>query len=212
MLVIVDYGMGNLRSVLSKLQRLKVEAIVSADPTDVAVASHLVLPGVGAFDAGMRNLAERGLDEVLQQRVTEAGVPILGICLGFQLLTNHSEEGDVAGLGWIDAATKRFDPDLGIRVPHSGWNDVRFTAAGAGESSPMWDGIPDAERFYFTHSFYVECADASDVTATTHYGVDFVSGVQRNNVYGTQFHPEKSHRQGVQLLQNFTQCAAQPVI
>lgn len=202
MLVVVDYGMGNLRSVLSKLRRLKVEAIVSGDPTDVAAATRLLLPGVGAFGAGMRNLADRGLLDVLNTRVLEDGVPVLGICLGFQLLTQHSEEGDVAGLGWIDGETRRFDSDLGIRVPHAGWNAVEVA-----RDNGLWRDVPDDERFYFTHSYYVTCNRPEDAIGTTHYGTDFVAAVQRDNVYGTQFHPEKSHRQGLQILENFSQCA-----
>ncbi len=204
MVVIVDYGMGNLGSVLGRLGAAGAKAIVSGDPRTIERAARLVLPGVGSFGAGMNCLASRGLVPVLTAKVLEERTPILGICLGMQLFTRRSEEGNASGLGWLAADTRRFrlDPGSRLRVPHVGWNDI--TAA---RTSSLLSGIDDGCRFYFTHSYHTCCDDPSDVLATAHYGYDFPAMVQRDNLYGTQFHPEKSHRQGLRLLANFIGCS-----
>lgn len=205
MIVIVDYGMGNLRSIENKLHRLGAKSTISSDPKAVEGAEKLILPGVGSFDAGMRNLEVRGLLPALQQRAVVDGIPLLGICLGMHLMTHKSEEGNAKGLGWIAGETRRFDfsgQPKKLRVPHVGWN----TLTRRGESL-LLQGIPQDASFYFVHSYFVGRVDEADVVATTHYGVDFVSAIQHGNLYGSQFHPEKSHEGGFQLLKNFVESA-----
>lgn len=205
--VIVDYGMGNLRSIQHKLKRAEISAAISSSAREVEAADLLILPGVGHFAQGMRNLKESGLLDVLHRRVVEEKTPVLGICLGMQLFTRHSEEGDVEGLGWINATTRRFRFD-GFspcpRVPHVGWNTVK-----PAQESALFEGVAPGQRFYFVHSYYVCCDDAADVLGTTLYGYEFASCVHRGNIFGTQFHPEKSHREGMRIISNFVgHCAA----
>lgn len=199
MITIVDYHMGNLGSILNMLKKIGQEAQVTADPALIAAADKLVLPGVGAFDAGMENLERSGLIPLLNRRVLEERVPTLGICLGMQLMTRSSEEGARAGLGWVDAEALRFRPtDAKLKVPHMGWNRVM-----PARPSPLTDELPEEPRFYFVHSFYVRCHDEADVLLTTSFGEPFASAFQRGNVWGVQFHPEKSHKFGMALLRNF---------
>ncbi|HYJ78563.1 MAG TPA: imidazole glycerol phosphate synthase subunit HisH [Longimicrobiaceae bacterium] len=206
MIAIVDYGMGNLGSIANMLRKVGSEGVITSDPERIAAAEKLILPGVGHFGAGMRALGERGLIPVLNRKALDERVPVLGICLGMQLLTRHSEEGDAAGLGWIDADTVRFrfaGEQARMRVPHMGWNGVRVE-----RESPLFPGGADEEtRFYFVHSYYVRCHDADAVLAHTSYGHPFVSAVQKGNVMGAQFHPEKSHRYGMSLLRGFAEAA-----
>lgn len=203
MITIIDYGMGNLRSVWMKFERLKLESKVSRDPKDIINASHLILPGVGHFAEGMKNIEEFGLLEILNEAVLQKQIPILGICLGMQLLTKHSEEGNVEGLGWIDGKTKKFnfqsyDPNLKLRIPHVGWNSVEWL-----KKSVLSKDLDTNERFYFTHSYAVEIEVESEAIGTTEHGYPFVSVVEKRNIYGTQFHPEKSHLNGLKLIENF---------
>lgn len=201
MIAIVDYGMGNIGSIANMLRKIGAEAVVSADPEVIGSADRLILPGVGAFRHGMAHLEERGLLPVLNRRVLEDRVPILGICLGMQLFTRRSEEGDAQGLGWLDAETRRFrqaDVPASLRIPHMGWNTVTATRA-----HPVFDDMPAEPRFYFVHSYHVVCADEDLVLGRTVHGHEFTSVVQRDNILGMQFHPEKSHRFGLRLLQNF---------
>jgi glutamine amidotransferase len=201
MIIIVDFGMGNLGSVGNMLTKIGVESQVSSDPTTIACAEKLILPGVGAFDAGIESLERSGLRSVLDDRVLGAGVPTLGICLGMQLMTRGSQEGMRAGLGWIEAEALRFDShDGSLKVPHMGWNMAHPV-----RSAALTESLPEEARFYFVHSFYVRCKDPEDVLLTTTYGGVFHSGFHRNNVWGVQFHPEKSHRFGMQLLGSFAQ-------
>lgn len=201
MIVIVNYGLGNLRSVAMKFSRIKAEAVVSANPGDVLRADKLVLPGVGSFDTGMKNLRDSGLADALNVAVLENKTPILGICLGMQLFTRGSEEGDCPGLGWIDAETRKisaFDGKTRLRVPHVGWNTLTQT-----RPCILFDGIDTLLRYYFVHSYAVYCDDSQQVAAETNYGRTFASVVFRENIFGTQFHPEKSHHHGLSMLENF---------
>jgi glutamine amidotransferase len=201
MIVIVDYDMGNVGSIANMLKKIGVDSVITSDVAQVAAADKLILPGVGAFDTGMTNLERSGLLPVLNEKVAGEGTPVLGICLGMELLTQGSEEGICPGLGWIEGRTVRFRfPDGADRlnVPHMGWNGVR-----PAPQSVLLRDLPADNRFYFVHSFYVACDRDSDVGGWTRYGSDFASVVERGNVMGTQFHPEKSHRFGMALLRNF---------
>lgn len=203
MIVIVDYGMGNLGSILNMLKKIGAEAVISSRIEEIEQASKLILPGVGAFDNGMRNLAERGVQAVLDRKVLGEKTPILGICLGMQLFSRQSEEGRLPGLGWIEAETVRFrfdEVNSHLKIPHMGWNTVRVA-----KESPLFRDTNGEERFYFVHSFHVVCRDRRDILAETPYGFDFTSAVQRGNIMGVQFHPEKSHRFGMKLLKNFAE-------
>jgi len=199
MITIVDYGMGNLGSIRNMLKRIDVASELASRPEQIAAAARLILPGVGAFDAGMQNLENLGLIPVLNERVLKGGIPVLGICLGMQLMTRASAEGVLPGLGWIAAEARRFEPgSQGLKVPHMGWNRVRQLRTAA-----LVEDLPDAPRFYFVHSYYVHCVQPEDALLATTYGSEFHSAFQRGNVWGVQFHPEKSHKYGMRLLQNF---------
>lgn len=200
--VIVDYGMGNLQSVWRKLRRLGVEAKVSADIMEILKADKLILPGVGHFGKAMANLQDRGLLDVLHEAVLVKKKPILGICLGMQLMASRSEEGDCAGLGWLDAQVVRFrvEDTLRYRVPHMGWNTVLPS-----RSNPLMADLDTEAAFYFVHAYHMQCNQEADVLGITHYGYPFVSLVNRDHIFGVQFHPEKSHREGEILLKNFIQ-------
>lgn len=201
MTIVVDYELGNVGSLLNMLKKTGVQAKLSGDPELIRNASRLFLPGVGAFDAGMANLDRLGLRAALDEAVLQRKVPVLGICLGFQLLTKSSEEGVLPGLGWLDAETVALrniagNPDL--RVPHMGWSRV------ASQDASLFGGLEDDGRFYFVHTYGVReetCRDT--ILATSAYGCRFVSAAAKGNIAGTQFHPEKSHRYGLTLLQNF---------
>lgn len=202
MITIVDYGMGNLGSIANTFRRIGVSAKVTSDPAAVLEAKRLVLPGVGSFKRGMNNLQSAGLIPALEEQVLENRVPILGICLGMQLFTDRSEEGDVAGLGWINADTVRFrigSNGSRLKIPHMGWNSVSATG------DPLLAGITDDDRFYFVHSYHVAKIDEGLVTGTTSYGYEFPSVLRQGNIYGIQCHPERSHSSGVRVLKNFMQ-------
>lgn len=207
MIVVVDYGVGNLSSIGNMLKKIGAEAIISSDRNVIASADKLILPGVGAFDNGIQNLKDRNLVDVLNERVLGAKVPILGICLGMQLLTKSSEEGKLPGLGWIEAETKKFSLELvnsSLKIPHMGWNFVEVLR----EDSYLFSDMPEESRFYFVHSYHVVCSNPSDVVALTKHGYQFSSVVQKGNILGVQFHPEKSHKFGMKLLKNFSESVA----
>lgn len=201
MITIVDYDAGNLKSIVNMLRVLGLKSETSGSAAGIASASRLILPGVGHFDFGMGELEKRGLVEALGKRVIEDGVPILGICLGAQLLTRGSEEGNRPGLGWIDASTRRFDKARladHLRIPHMGWADTW-----AERPSPLDSAVAAGTRFYYVHSYHIVCeAPESSILAAAH-GYAFTAGVQRGNILGVQFHPEKSHRFGMQILKAF---------
>lgn len=199
MIVIVDYGVGNVGSVLNMLRKVGARARVSGEAADVQAADKLILPGVGHFGHGMRKLADTSLVPVLEDQALRCRKPMLGICLGMQMMTRGSEESDLPGLGWIDAFTRRFTEVPGLRIPHMGWNRVR-PAPGA----RLFDGAAaEPERFYFVHSYYVETAEPCHAAASCHYGREFVASFEADNLFGVQFHPEKSHVFGMALLRRF---------
>jgi glutamine amidotransferase len=199
-IVIIDYGMGNLRSVQKKFERLHTQVCISSDSRVIAKAGKLVLPGVGHFANGVRNLKEAGIWEVMNHKVRVEKTPILGICLGMQLMARHSEEGDVEGLGWFDAEVVRFkvSDKRKYKVPHMGWNSTEVQ-----KESVIFKNVPIDASFYFVHSFHISCKKPRDVLATTDYESPFTSAIEKENIYGTQFHPEKSHDWGEKLIQNF---------
>ncbi len=199
MIAIVDYGVGNLASVLNMFKKAGVRDVqVSGDAEVLARASKILLPGVGAFDGGMGNLERSGLIPVLNQKALVEKVPVLGICLGMQMLTRRSDEGQMKGLGWIDAETLKFNPapELKLKVPHMGWDYIHVN-----RKNPLLD--QERNRYYFVHSYYVKCLDESQSLATCKFGIDFTCAVNKDNIFGTQFHPEKSLRFGMKVLENF---------
>lgn len=203
MIVIVDYGVGNLSSVSNMLRKAGGDVTVSRDPGEILAADKLLLPGVGHFDYGMKMLNASGLREALDRYALELRRPVLGICLGAQILGRRSEEGEAPGLGWIDMECHRFEAMPGIRVPHMGWNQITRK-----KPSPLLDHMAEDARFYFVHSYRMSCAQSDDVLATATHGVEFVCAVQRANIIGTQFHPEKSLRHGLALMRSFVELHA----
>lgn len=199
MIAIVDYEIGNLGAVANMLLRIGAVAEITKDPSRIEQAEKIILPGNGAFDACMRNLRATGLVPLLEERVLTQRVPLLGICVGAQMLGHGSEEGTEPGLGWLDLQVRRFPALPGLRVPHMGWNEVMLSAP----PHPLVRDLQVDARFYFVHSYYIEPARQEDVLLRAHYGIDFAAGVARGNIAGVQFHPEKSHRFGKHLLLNF---------
>lgn len=199
-ILIVDFGMGNLNSIRRKLSRLNSDPVVSSDPKAIAGADKLILPGVGHFGHAMGNLKELNLLDALSEAVLTRRAPILGICLGMQLMASRSEEGGVPGLGWVEGDVVRFRPAdvLAFKVPHVGWNQISL----AKESVLMKD-IPEFSEFYFVHAYHLMPVDAADILNETDYERRFVSAVEKKNVFGVQYHPEKSHDVGEKLLKNF---------
>lgn len=199
-IVIVDYSMGNLRSVLKKFEGLKSDAIISSDLNVIESASKLILPGVGHFGTAVERLKSSGIWDILNHKVLIEKTPILGICLGMQLMAKSSEEGKENGFAWFDAQVVRFkvSDTLKFKVPHIGWNTLYSQ-----KNSNLLEGIADDSMYYFVHSYHIECYDKSDILTTTNYDYSFVSTIQKEHIIGTQFHPEKSHDCGEQLIKNF---------
>ncbi len=202
MIVIIDYDMGNVGSIANMIKRVGGESVISNDPATIESASKLILPGVGAFDTGMQNIDRFGLRALLDKKVLQDRTPILGICLGMQLLGKRSDEGELPGLGWVDAETVRLPastPEVSkIRIPHMGWN-----YATPAKEDPLFKGMPEEPRFYFVHSYHVACKNPEDTLTKTQYGIPFTSALSHKNIWGTQFHPEKSHSFGMKLFHNF---------
>lgn len=201
MIAIVNYGLGNLGSIQNMLKKIGCsDVVISNDRAVIDKADKLILPGVGAFDNGMSKINESGLLDILKDNALVKKKPILGICLGMQLLTNGSEEGKLKGLGWIDADTVKFSfgSESELKIPHMGWNFIKIA-----KPHPLIKNLDETFRFYFVHSYYVACKNKSDVLLNCNYGFDYACAVQKDNIMGVQFHPEKSHKYGMQLLKNF---------
>lgn len=197
-IVIIDYGMGNLRSVQKAFEYIGHDAIITRDHENIRHASKIVLPGVGAFKDAMHNLHSLGLIDLLNEEILEKKKLFLGICLGMQLIATKSYEfGETTGLGWIDAEITRF-PDTKLKIPHVGWNSVKLS-----NPSLLFESIPDNSDFYFVHSYYFN-ADQTYATGICDYGIDFIASVQKNNIYAVQFHPEKSQTYGLKIIENFS--------
>jgi glutamine amidotransferase len=193
-ITLIDYGIGNVGSVANMIRHCGGRSTIVSSPDEIAAASRLMLPGIGHFDAGMQALKATGIDAAIREAVCTRGASILGICLGMQLLLDGSEEGDVPGLGLVPGFNRRLTGE-GIRIPHMGWTVVH-----PARETPLFDMSGDERRFYFVHSYHAECADANDVAGVSEYGQPFTSALVRGNVMGVQFHPEKSHRFGIQLF------------
>lgn len=203
MITVVNYGSGNISAITNIYKSLNIPVSVATSAEDLDGATKLVLPGVGAFDATMTQLNASGMRRVLDQKVLKDGVPVLGICVGMQIMAKSSEEGVSLGLGWVDAHVKKFDPHhlkSKPHLPHLGWN----TASPIGDPV-LLKNILVTKGFYFLHSFYFECQNPNNAIATTDYGINFTSAINAGNVYGTQFHPEKSHQNGIQIFKNFAE-------
>ena len=197
---IIDYGMCNLRSVQKKLLRIGAEVEITSDPLQIYEAEKLILPGVGHFANGVKNLKESGLWDAINEKVLTRKTPILGICLGMQLMAKHSEEGDVEGFGWFDADVVKFQvkDKLRYKIPHMGWNSTVLH-----KNSELMAGLSEEAMYYFVHAYHIVCKNKADVLCSSEYEYSFTSAVERDAIFGLQFHPEKSHDWGEQIFQNF---------
>jgi len=200
MISIINYGMGNLGSIQNILKKIGVNSIITSNPIEILKSEKLILPGIGAYDKGMNNIHQLGLYDAINHAVCIDKIPILGICLGMQLMTNQSEEGtSIKGFSWIDAETKRFRfDDPAIKVPHMGWNFTNIS-----KPSKLFSHSEQINKFYFVHSYYVSLNNNDDELTNTNYGFNFTSSFEKDNIFGVQFHPEKSHKYGMNLLANF---------
>lgn len=201
MIAIVDYGLGNTSAFANLYKRLNIPHCVAGTPDQLETADKIILPGVGSFDHAMTLLNESGMCEILEELVLQRKIPLLGICVGMQVLAHSSDEGQLPGLGWIDGTVKKFQPsnlEQELYLPHMGWNTVIPL-----KTSPLFNDMGNSPSFYFLHSYYFSCSREGDVVAVTEYGDKYASVVHSENVYGIQCHPEKSHQNGIQLLQNF---------
>jgi imidazole glycerol-phosphate synthase subunit HisH len=203
MIGIIDYGLGNLRAFANIYKLLNIPFIIASKATDLVNVSKVILPGVGVFDQAMKRLQDSGMRECLNEIALDKKLPVIGICVGMQILTCLSEEGILRGLEWIDGDTKKLSTasvDEPMCIPHMGWNDVRPL-----KDNNLFKGLGEGSRFYFLHSYYVRCDKSEDALAVTTYGEEFVCAINHKNIYGVQFHPEKSHRHGIRLLKNFSE-------
>lgn len=203
MVTIVDYGSGNIKAIANIYKLLNIPVSVATKPSELENAEKIILPGVGSFDYCMSKLNNSGMKEVLNRKVIEGKTPVLGICIGLHIMAHESEEGKLPGLGWIDGYVKKFDESklvLKPKLPHMGWNSIQV------KSIPeLFKGVNQDHGFYFIHSYYIELINKEDILTITNYENDFVSGISRSNICAVQFHPEKSHSNGIELLKNFSQ-------
>ncbi|MAS52604.1 MAG: imidazole glycerol phosphate synthase subunit HisH [Flavobacteriales bacterium] len=201
MITIVDYGSGNIEAFVNIYKRLNIPCEIASTPEQILKAEKLILPGVGAFDETMRILKDSGILNALNKQVLENKTPVIGICVGMQILSKRSDEGQLKGLGWVDAEVKKFDTAKLIQkphLPHMGWNTFQHE-----KNNPLLKGLNPEKGFYFLHTYYFSCNNQEDVLTSTVYGERYTSAINHENIYGVQFHPEKSHSNGVQLLKNF---------
>lgn len=201
MIAIVDYGLGNIKAFANVFKKSNIAYLIAKNSEDIKVAEKILLPGVGAFDYAMERLNNSGMRQALDDVVLNSKIPVLGVCVGMQMMANSSEEGSLKGLGWIDGEVLKFDESKllqSTRLPHMGWNDVSPVTA-----SSLFTGLEKEARFYFLHSYYIKCNKKEDVLAGSDYGGEFTCAVNHENIYGVQFHPEKSHQWGIGLLRNF---------
>jgi imidazole glycerol-phosphate synthase subunit HisH len=201
MITIIDYGLGNIRAFANVYERLNIKTKIARTAADIQGAGKIILPGVGAFDHAMSLLNSSGMRDELEKQVLSNKIPVIGICIGMQILAGSSEEGTMTGLNWIPGEVKRFDPNsipYKTRLPHMGWNTMKPI-----KNNSLLDGFNEESRFYFLHSYYFSCRDENDIISITKYGIQYASGVNKENIFGIQFHPEKSHSNGIQLLHNF---------
>jgi glutamine amidotransferase len=201
MITIIDYGLGNIRAFRNVYERLNIKTKLATTAYDVKDATKIILPGVGSFDHAMTLLNNSGMRDELDKQVLENKVPVIGICLGMQIMAKSSDEGKLPGLGWFDAEVKLFDAKnltFKTQYPHMGWNTMKPV-----KESPVLTNLNEGSRFYFLHSYYVICNNQEDILTETTYGITYASAINKNNIYGIQYHPEKSHSNGVQLLKNF---------
>lgn len=203
MIAIVNYGLGNITAFANVYDKLNIPFRIARKSGDFDDATKIIVPGVGSFDYAMQRLNDSGMREALDNKVLNEKVPVIGICVGMQMLAKTSEEGVLPGLGWMDGEVKKFvlsSDSSTMRIPHMGWNTIEPV-----HRNGLLKGMDDESRFYFLHSYYFKCANPSDIIATTHYDIEFDCAVKSGNVYGVQFHPEKSHAWGVELLRNFAE-------
>jgi len=200
MIVILAYNMGNVGSVLNMIKKIGYDAKITSNKEDILNAEKIIIPGVGAYNNGIENLVDLKLIEILNKKIIVDKIPVLGICLGMQLMAESSEEGTLTGLGWIKGKFVRFNNNLNntLKVPHMGWNFVSIK-----KQSRIFFNLPENPRFYFVHSYYALLENNEDILTTTNYGHEFVSSFERENIIGVQFHPEKSHKYGMTILKNF---------
>ncbi|HCD7429160.1 imidazole glycerol phosphate synthase subunit HisH [Citrobacter cronae] len=201
MIALVDYGLGNIKAFSNVYNKLNIEYVLASTPETLSTASHIILPGVGAFDHAMQMLNKSGLRDTLEELVLGKKIPVLGICVGMQMMARRSDEGNMEGLGWIAAEVRKF-PDScdDYPLPHMGWNNISLTG-----EYPLTKDLTDDKRFYFLHSYYMDCEDQSNILALASYSSEFSCIVQNNNIYGIQCHPEKSHKNGISILKNFSE-------
>ena len=201
MITIIDYGLGNIKAFVNVYNRLNIKTKIAQKASDIEGASKIILPGVGAFDYAISQLNKSGMRDEIEKKVLINRIPIMGICVGMQILAKSSDEGTLPGLGWINGKVKKFETSINspsIKLPHMGWNTIKPV-----NNSPLMIGFSDNSRFYFLHSYYFIVENKKDIISTTNYGLGFSSGVSSDNIFGIQFHPEKSHANGIRLLQNF---------
>lgn len=202
MISVVDYGLGNVQAFVNVYNRLNIKVNVAKSADDFQKTTKIILPGVGCFDRAMQQFNSSGLRKLVEPLVLDEGIPILGVCVGMQMLAKASEEGELSGLGWIEGNVKKFDVRSMLKsqnLPHMGWNNA------VSEKDHLFKGMREDNRFYFLHSYYFDCFQESNIIAKTDYGFHFTSAVQKKNIFGVQFHPEKSHNDGAQLLKNFSE-------
>jgi imidazole glycerol-phosphate synthase subunit HisH len=197
MIAIIDYGLGNVKAFATVYKKLNIPVLIATEAKDLLHSDRIILPGVGAFDYAMQRLDKSGMRNLLTDLVTKNSVPVLGVCVGMQMLANSSEEGILPGLGWIDGTVKLFDRGS-MCVPHMGWNNIKPV-----KENKLLEGFNEDSHFYFLHSYYLKCKNDEDTISVTDYYKEFTSAANSGNVYGVQFHPEKSHEWGIMLLENF---------